>query len=74
VSIPTVAAGAFADRRLGGIPNSVVRVALIMGISSAFGVLVGAALVPYANRDVIKGTLGFVLLIATARLALGQSR
>ena len=45
-----------------------------MGISSAFGVLVGAALVPYANRDVIKGTLGFVLLIATARLALGQSR
>lgn len=31
VSIPTVAAGAFTDRRLGGIPNSVVPVALLMG-------------------------------------------
>jgi hypothetical protein len=73
VSIPTVAAGAFTDRRLGGIPNSVVRVAMIMGIASAVGVLLGAALVPYANREVLKGTLGVVLLLATVRLIVGRS-
>ncbi len=73
VSIPTVAAGAFTDRRLGGIPDSVVRVALLMGIASAVGVLIGAALVPFANRDVIKGTLGVVLLLATVRLTVGPS-
>jgi putative Mn2+ efflux pump MntP len=73
VSIPTVAAGAFTDRRLGGIPDSVIRVALLMGIASAVGVLVGAALVPYASREVIKGALGVVLLLATVRLAAGPT-
>jgi uncharacterized membrane protein YfcA len=73
VSIPTVVAGAFTDRRLGGIPDSVIRVALLMGIASAVGVLVGAALVPYASREVIKGALGVVLLLATVRLAAGPT-
>jgi uncharacterized membrane protein YfcA len=73
VSIPTVAAGAFTDRRLGGIPDSVVRVALVMGVASAVGVLIGAALVPYASREVIKGTLGVVLLLATVRLTVGPA-
>lgn len=68
VSIPTVACGAITDRRLGGLPNSALRVALIMGIASAVGVLAGAALVPYANRETIKGVLGAVLLIAAVRL------
>ena len=68
-----LAAGAFTDRRLGGIPDSVVRVAGIMGIASAIGVFVGAALVSYANREVIKGTLGVVLLLATVRLTVGPS-
>jgi uncharacterized membrane protein YfcA len=74
VSIPTVAAGAFTDRRLGGIPDSVVRVALGMGIASAVGVLIGATLVPYASREVIKGTLGAVLLLATVRLTVGPAQ
>jgi uncharacterized protein len=68
VSIPTVACGAIADRRLGGIRNSALRVALIMGVASAVGVLAGAALVPYANRETIKGVLGAVLLLAAIRL------
>jgi uncharacterized membrane protein YfcA len=66
VSIPTVAAGAFTDRRLGGIPNSVVLVALLMGVGSAVGVFIGAAFLPYADRDLIKGGLGVILLLATA--------
>jgi uncharacterized membrane protein YfcA len=41
VSVPTVAAGAFTDRRLGGVPDSVLRVAVVMGIASAVGVLLG---------------------------------
>ena len=44
VSIPTVAAGVFIDRRLGGTPNSVIRLGVVMGIASAFGVLVGAGI------------------------------
>src|SRR6185295_6128273 len=60
VSIPTVAAGAFTDRWLGGIPVSVLRVAVTMAIASAIGVL-------------IKGTLGVVLLLATVRLTVGPS-
>ena len=73
VSIPTVAAGAFTDHRTGGIPRSAMRLALLMGIASAVGVLAGAALVPYASREVIKGVLGVVLLLATVRLAVGPS-
>jgi uncharacterized membrane protein YfcA len=73
VSLPTVAAGALTDRRLGGLPNTVLQVALVMGMASAIGVLLGAALLPYANREVIKGTLGVVLLLATVRLATGPA-
>ena len=43
VSIPTVSAGAFTDRRLGGIPKSVVLVAVLVGVASAVGVFIGAA-------------------------------
>jgi uncharacterized protein len=70
ISIPTVAAGALTDRRLGRIPNSALVIAILMGAASAVGVLVGAALLPYANRDVIKGSLGVILLLATVRLTL----
>jgi uncharacterized membrane protein YfcA len=72
VSVPTVAAGAFTDHRLGGIPNTVIRLALIMGVASALGVLVGAALVPYADRHMTKAVLGVILLLATARLGVIQ--
>ncbi len=68
VSIPTVASGAVADRRQGGIPNAVLPMALAMGIASAVGVLIGAALIPYASRDAIKGVLGAVLLLSAVRL------
>jgi len=68
VSVPTVAAGAFTDRRIGGILDTVMRVALIMAAGSTAGVLVGAALVPYADRHTIKAVLGVILLLATVRL------
>jgi uncharacterized membrane protein YfcA len=73
VSIPTLAAGAFIDRRLGGIPNAALRIAVLMGVASAVGVLIGAAWLPVADRDVMKGTLGVVLLLATAHLMVAPS-
>ena len=42
---------------------------VLMGIASAAGVLIGAALVPYADPRFIKGTLGVVLLLATWHMA-----
>jgi uncharacterized membrane protein YfcA len=54
VSVPIVAAGAFADHRMGGIPNTLIRLALVMEMASAIGVLVGAALAPYADRHLMK--------------------
>jgi uncharacterized membrane protein YfcA len=74
VSIPTVVAGAFTDRRLGRIPNGVLIVAGMMGAASAAGVFLGAALLPYANREVIKGSLGVILLLATVRLTVVPGR
>lgn len=71
VSVPTVAAGAVTDRRLGHIPNAVLRVAILMGIGSMVGVLMGAALLPYIDRDATKGLLGLILLSATVRLSAG---
>jgi uncharacterized membrane protein YfcA len=67
-----VAAGAFTDRRLGGIPNTVLLVAVLMGVASAVGVFIGAMWLPYADRDAIKGALGVVLLLATMRLTVGR--
>jgi uncharacterized membrane protein YfcA len=74
VSIPTVAAGAFTDRFLGRIPNVVLLVAVLMGMASAIGVLIGAAILPYANSEVIKGLLGISLLLATFRLTVTSDR
>jgi uncharacterized membrane protein YfcA len=74
VSIPTVAAGAVTDRIMGRIPNVMVMAAVLMGVASAAGVLVGAALLPYAHPHVIKGLLGVILLLATVRLTVTSER
>ena len=46
--------------------------ALVMKIASAVGVLIGAALVPYASREAIKDVLGAVLLLSAIRLTPSQ--
>jgi uncharacterized membrane protein YfcA len=70
VSVPTVAAGAFTYRRLGHIPDRVLAVAVLMGLGSLLGVLIGAALLPLVDRHTVKGLLGVVLLVATACMVL----
>jgi uncharacterized membrane protein YfcA len=69
VSLPTLAAGIFTDRRMGSLSNEFLRIGVLMGVVSAGGVLIGAALVSYADRDHIKGVLGVILLLATWHLA-----
>jgi uncharacterized membrane protein YfcA len=69
-SIPTVAAGALAYRRLGHIPNRVLILSVIMGIGSLLGVLVGASLLPFVDKHTLKAVLGGVLLAATACITL----
>ena len=68
VSIPTVAASAIAYRSLGHIPNRVLGVAAIMGTGSLIGVLIGAALLPYVDKHLLKAILGAILLGATGCL------
>lgn len=68
ISAPTVAAGSLAYRRLGHVPNRVLAVTMLMGIGSFAGVLVGAALLPFVDKHLLKGLLGAVLLLATAFL------
>jgi uncharacterized membrane protein YfcA len=69
-SIPTVAAGAFAYRRLGHIPDRVLVLSLIMGAGSLIGVLVGASLLPLVDKHTLKAILGCILLAATACITL----
>lgn len=73
VSIPTVAAGAVTYRHLGHVPNRVLLIAILMAIGSLAGVLVGTSLLPFVNKDVLKGILGFILVLAFAALALPGS-
>jgi uncharacterized membrane protein YfcA len=68
VSIPTVAASAVAYRRMGHIPNRVLAVAGMMGLGSVMGVLIGAALLPYVDKHVLKAILGAILLLAVVSL------
>jgi uncharacterized membrane protein YfcA len=74
VSIPTVAAGAVTYRRTGHIPNAVLLIALLMGVGSVLGVLLGAALVPHVDNHTLKAILGLILILATVRLVAPQLR
>jgi uncharacterized membrane protein YfcA len=72
VSIPTVAAGAFTYRRLGHLPDRAAAVAVLMGVGSLLGVLLGASLLAMVDKHTIKALLGVILLLATACLAFSK--
>jgi uncharacterized membrane protein YfcA len=55
---------------MGHIPNRVLAIASIMGAGSLIGVFIGAALLPFVDKHVLKGILGAILLLATACLTL----
>jgi uncharacterized membrane protein YfcA len=70
VSIPTVAAGAGAYRKLGHIPNEVLLIAVLMAVGSIIGVFLGVSFLPYTDKHILKGVLGIILLLATVGVAL----
>jgi uncharacterized protein len=72
VSIPTVAAGAVTYRRLGHLPRRALAIALLMGVGSLIGVLIGGSLLPVVDKHTIKGLLGVILLLATVVTALSK--
>lgn len=69
-SIPTVAAGAVAYRRLGYLPRPVLGIAGVVAAASLIGVLGGTSALPFVDRHTLKGILGAILLLA----ALGVHR
>jgi hypothetical protein len=68
VSIPTLAGAAITDRRIGDLPNSALAPALVMGIASILGVLIGAEFVASINTETAKGVLGLILILATIQM------
>ncbi len=67
-SIPTVAAGALAYRRLGQLPGPVLRFAGVVAAASLIGVLGGTAALSFVDRHTLKGILGAILLLAALGL------
>jgi uncharacterized membrane protein YfcA len=64
--LPTVAAGTWNQRRYG---NLRVRPALILGLSSVLGVVVGAAIAFALPENVLRKLFAALLFVAAARLA-----
>ncbi len=68
VSIPTVAAGAFAHKRIGHLDRRAAHAALVMGLPALAGAYAGASLVPGAADPLLKALLGAVLLLSAAKI------
>lgn len=64
--LPTVAAGAWNQRRYG---NLRVRTALVVGVSSIVGVEVGARIATSLNEDTLRRLFAVLLLGVAAQLA-----
>ena len=69
--LPTVAAGAWNQHRYG---NLRPRLALVLGVASIAGVLVGALVAISVSEGVLRRLFAVLLLIVAARLALETYR
>jgi uncharacterized protein len=69
--LPTVAAGAWNQRRYG---NLRPRLALQLGIASLAGVAVGALIAVSLSEEVLRRLFALLLLVVAARLALKTYR
>lgn len=68
VSIPTVASGLLKHHRMGHFNRRAVIIAIVMGISSVVGALIGASFVGAVDRDLLKLLLGVILISSTIRI------
>lgn len=68
VSIPTVAMGFLKHHQMGHINQSATIVAMIMGVSSVLGALIGGTYAAIIDKEILKVLLGAILTLATVRM------
>jgi uncharacterized membrane protein YfcA len=68
VSIPTVATGFVKHRNMHHTNRSASIIAIMMGIGSVLGALIGASYAGVVDEDVLKILLGAILVLATVRM------
>jgi len=68
VSIPTVAMGFTKHHHLGHTNRNATIIAIIMGIGSVVGALIGASYAGVVDKDILKVLLGAILILATVRM------
>jgi uncharacterized membrane protein YfcA len=68
VSIPTVASGFLKHQNMGHMDRNAALIALVMGIGSVLGALLGASYAGVVEKDFLKVLLGSILILATVRM------
>ena len=68
VSIPTVAMGFLKHHQMGHINQGATILAIIMGVGSILGALIGGTYATIIDKDIIKVLLGAILILATVRM------
>jgi uncharacterized membrane protein YfcA len=68
VSIPTVASGFLKHQNMGHMDRNAALIALVMGIGSVLGALLGASYAGVVEKDFLKVLLGLILILATVRM------
>jgi len=68
VSIPTVAMGFTKHHSMGHTNHNATVLAVIMGVGSIAGALLGASIAGTVDHDILKVLLGVILILATVRM------
>jgi uncharacterized membrane protein YfcA len=68
VSIPTVAMGFIKHHQMGHTNHGATIIAVIMGIGSVLGALIGASYANVIEQNILKVLLGIILILATVRM------
>ncbi len=68
VSIPTTATGFFKHNMMRHTSKNVIILAVVMGISSVTGALIGSTYVVIISKEILKMMLGIILLLASMRM------
>ncbi|MEM3699818.1 MAG: sulfite exporter TauE/SafE family protein [Candidatus Bathyarchaeia archaeon] len=68
VSIPTVAMGFIKHHRMGHTNQGATIIAIIMGVCSILGALVGGTYAAVIDKEILKVLLGTILILATVRM------
>jgi len=68
VSIPTVASGFLKHQTMGHMNRETTTIAVVMGLGSILGALIGASYVGTVEKDPLKILLGVILVLAAVRM------